>query len=144
MLVCESASENVIRTSVCSMSSWPSCTLSAPSPNVKNVVPSGLNVFGNESFWTVSEPGQPDFAELAKVCGLWGKLVDQADHLEGGIAEWLAAPGPALLHIKVEPMELVMPPHTELEPAIGMALYAAKAILQGRGGDLVEMAQENV
>jgi len=86
----------------------------------------------------------PDFGALAKVCGLWGEKVDKVDRLEGAIADWLAAPGPALLHIKVEPMELVMPPHTELKPAIGMALYAANAILQGRGGELVEMIEENL
>jgi pyruvate dehydrogenase (quinone) len=85
----------------------------------------------------------PDFGELAKVCGLWGELVDDADRLEGAIADWLAASGPALLHIKVEPMELVMPPHTEIAPAIGMALYAARAVLQGKVGDLVEMVEEN-
>jgi pyruvate dehydrogenase (quinone) len=91
-----------------------------------------------------TELKNPDFGELAKVCGLWGKLVDNADHLESAIAEWLAAPGPALLHIKVEPMELVMPPHTELKPAIGMALYAARAVLQGKAGELVEMVEENL
>ncbi|HEY2051522.1 MAG TPA: thiamine pyrophosphate-dependent enzyme [Caulobacteraceae bacterium] len=86
----------------------------------------------------------PDFGELAKVCGLWGARVDRADRLEGAVSDWLAATGPALLHINVEPMELVMPPHTEAEPAIGMALYAAKAILQGKGGELVEMAEQNL
>jgi hypothetical protein len=29
------------------------------------------------------------------------------------------------------------------EPAIGMALYSARAILHGRGGDVWEMAKEN-
>jgi pyruvate dehydrogenase (quinone) len=86
----------------------------------------------------------PDFGELAKVCGLWGAFVDKSSDLDDAIGDWLAAPGPALLHVKVEPMELVMPPHTELKPAVGMALYAAKAILQGKGGELVEMAQENL
>jgi pyruvate dehydrogenase (quinone) len=86
----------------------------------------------------------PNFGEVAKACGLWGKLVDQADDLEDAIAEWLIEPGPALLHVKVEPMELVMPPHTELEPAVGMTLYAARAILQGKAGDLVEMVEENI
>jgi pyruvate dehydrogenase (quinone) len=85
----------------------------------------------------------PDFGELAKVCGLWGELVKDADRLEGAIADWLAAPGPALLHIKVEPLELVMPPHTELKPAIGMALYAANAILHGKADELMEMVEEN-
>jgi pyruvate dehydrogenase (quinone) len=86
----------------------------------------------------------PDFGELAKVCGLWGEKVDDVDRLEDAVADWLAEPGPALLHIKVEPMELVMPPHTELKPAIGMAMYAANAILQGRTGELIEMIEENL
>jgi pyruvate dehydrogenase (quinone) len=86
----------------------------------------------------------PNFGELAKVCGFWGGFVDDVDHLESAIADCLAAPGPALLHVKVEPMELVMPPHTELKPAVGMALYAAKAVLQGKVGDLVEMVEENL
>jgi pyruvate dehydrogenase (quinone) len=91
-----------------------------------------------------TELKNPDFGELAKVCGLWGQRVDHVDQLEGAVAEWLSESGPALLHINVEPMELVMPPHTELKPAIGMALYAAKAILQGKGGDLIDMVEQNL
>jgi hypothetical protein len=41
------------------------------------------------------------------------------------------------------PMQLVMPPFMQVEPAIGMALYSARAILHGRGGDVWEMAKEN-
>lgn len=86
----------------------------------------------------------PDFGEVAKACGLWGRRVDRADQLEAAVGHWLAEPGPALLHIKVEPMELVMPPFTEAAPAIGMALYAARAVLQGKGGEVVEMIRENL
>ena len=93
---------------------------------------------------TYTDLKNPDFGELAKVCGLWGRQVERADQLEGALSEWLAASGPALLHIKVEKMELVMPPHTELEPAIGMTLYAAKAVLQGKGGEVLQMVTENL
>jgi hypothetical protein len=34
-------------------------------------------------------------------------------------------------------MELVMPPHIEIAPAFGMALYSAKAILGGRASDVL-------
>jgi pyruvate dehydrogenase (quinone) len=40
-------------------------------------------------------------------------------------------------------MQLVMPPFTQVEPAIGMALYATRAVLHGRGGDVWEMVKEN-
>jgi pyruvate dehydrogenase (quinone) len=76
--------------------------------------------------------------------GLWGAMVETADDLEEGIRAWLSEPGPALLHIKVEPMELVMPPAVEAGPAVGMTLYAARAVLQGKGGDLLEMIEENI
>jgi pyruvate dehydrogenase (quinone) len=43
----------------------------------------------------------------------------------------------------VNPMQLVMPPFTQAEPATGMALYSTRAILHGRGGDVWEMVKEN-
>jgi pyruvate dehydrogenase (quinone) len=86
----------------------------------------------------------PDFGAVAKAMGLWGARVDTADALEEGIRAWLAEPGPALLHVKVEPMELVMPPAVEAGPAVGMALYVARAVLEGKGGDVLEMVEENI
>src|SRR6202008_1433127 len=52
----------------------------------------------------------PDFGEVAKAMGLWGHSVARAGGLEESIKEWLEQPGPALLHVKVNPMQLVMPP----------------------------------
>ncbi len=86
----------------------------------------------------------PDFGAVAKAMGLWGDAVEHASVLDVAVDRWLAEPGPALLHIKVEAMELVMPPFTEAEPAIGMALYAARAVLQGKGGDVLEMIKQNI
>jgi pyruvate dehydrogenase (quinone) len=86
----------------------------------------------------------PDFGAVATAMGLWGAKVETADKLEEGIRAWLSEPGPALLHIKVEPMELVMPPAVEAAAAGGMALYAARAVLQGKGGDVLEMIEENI
>jgi pyruvate dehydrogenase (quinone) len=55
----------------------------------------------------------------------------------------LAQPGPALLHVKVNPMQPVIPPFIEAKAAAGMALYASRAILHGSGGDVWEMVKEN-
>jgi len=85
----------------------------------------------------------PNFGKVAEAMGLWGHRVEKAEDLEKAIVDWLAQPGPALLDIKVNRMELVMPPFIALEPAIGMALYTAKAILHGNGGDIWEMVTEN-
>ena len=85
----------------------------------------------------------PDFGQVAEAMGLWGKTVSKADQLEGAVEEWLAQPGPALLNVKVEPMELVLPPFTAIGPAYGMAMYSMKAVLHGKGGDVFEMVTEN-
>ena len=56
----------------------------------------------------------PDFAKLAEACGLQGWRVENADDLPGAMAEWLAADGPAILDVKVNSVELVMPPKIEV------------------------------
>jgi len=40
--------------------------------------------------------------------------------------------------------ELVMPPKIQLEQAKGFSLYMLKAIINGRGDELVELAQTNL
>jgi len=85
----------------------------------------------------------PDFGKVAEAMGLWGRTVLKADDLEGAVEQWLSQPGPALLNVKVEPMELVMPPFLAAGPAYGMAMYSAKAVLHGKGGDVFEMVTEN-
>ena len=88
----------------------------------------------------------PDFGEVAKAVGLWGQSVAKAGDLEDSIKTWLAQPGPALLDVKVNPMQLVMPPSPFMAPeaVIGMGVYTAKAILEGKGRDVWEMMVENI
>ena len=86
----------------------------------------------------------PDFGKVAEAIGLWGKTVNKASELEAAIAEWLSQPGPALLNVLVNPLELVKPPFIELKPVMGMALYSTRAILHGRGADVLEMIRENI
>jgi pyruvate dehydrogenase (quinone) len=75
---------------------------------------------------------------------MWGRTVTDPAALEAAVQEWLAQPGPALLNVKVAPMELVMPPFTAIGPAYGMALYSVKAVLHGKAGDVFEMIGENL
>src|SRR3954471_3724809 len=88
----------------------------------------------------------PDFGEVAKAMGLWGRSVAKAGELEESIRTWLAQPGPALLHVKVKPMQLVMPPSPLVSPesVVGMAVYTARAMLHGKGHDVWEMVVENI
>jgi pyruvate dehydrogenase (quinone) len=88
----------------------------------------------------------PDFGEVARAVGLWGSSVSRAGELEGAVQSWLAQPGPALLHVKVRPMQLVTPPSPFVSPeaVVGMAVYSAKAMLHGKGSDVWEMMIENI
>lgn len=85
----------------------------------------------------------PDFGALATAAGMWGRRVDEVEALPEAIGKWLAQPGPALLEVKVNAMELVMPPFVALESAVGMSLYTAKAVLNGKGAEVWEMITEN-
>jgi pyruvate dehydrogenase (quinone) len=60
------------------------------------------------------------------------------------VRDWIAAPGPALLDVLTDRMELVMPPKIELAQVFGTALYSAKAVLSGRAGDVWELLTENI
>jgi pyruvate dehydrogenase (quinone) len=88
----------------------------------------------------------PDFGEVAKAMGLWGHSIAKAGELEECVQSWLAQPGPAVLHVKVKPMQLVMPPSPFVSPeaVVGMGVYTAKAMLQGKGHDVWEMMVENI
>ena len=88
----------------------------------------------------------PDFGEVAKAMGLWGHSVAKAGDIDESIKTWLAQPGPALLDVKVNPMQLVMPPSPLVSPeaVVGMAVYSARAMLHGKGHDVWEMVLENI
>jgi pyruvate dehydrogenase (quinone) len=76
-----------------------------------------------------------------------GHCVDEmAGELHGSVQNWLAQPGPAVLHVKVKPMQLVMPPSPLVSPeaVVGMAVYSARVMLQGKGHDVWEMIVENI
>lgn len=86
----------------------------------------------------------PDFGKVAEAIGLWGRRVERAEDLEAAVAAWLAEPGPALLDVVTSRFELVMPPKIASAMMFGAALYSVKAIIDGRGKDLVEMVGDNL
>ena len=88
----------------------------------------------------------PDLGKVAEAMGLWGRCVTKAGELEEAVVDWFAQPGPALLDVKVNPMQLVMPPSPFVRPeaVVGMAVYTAKAMLHGKGRDVWEMAVESI
>ena len=86
----------------------------------------------------------PDLARVAEAMGLWGRRVEAPEDLEPAVRAWLAEPGPALLDVVIDRFALIVPPHVGAEQMTGMALYAAKGVLAGRGGDVLDLIREAV
>jgi pyruvate dehydrogenase (quinone) len=86
----------------------------------------------------------PKFAELAKTAGIHGIRVEDPAELKPALIEAFEHDGPALVEVLVNRMELSMPPTIALEQAKGFSLWALKAVLSGRGTDLVDLAVSNL
>lgn len=85
----------------------------------------------------------PDFGRLAEVIGLHGRTVTRSEDLEEAVQDFLAQRGPALLDVHTSRAELVMPPQIEAKQVAGTALYAAKAVLNGRFDDVKHLLVDN-
>ena len=86
----------------------------------------------------------PDFTKIAEGAGLLGLRAETADQAEPAIAEALAYDGPALVEIPVPRQELSMPPTITLEQARGFSLFMMKAVLSGRGDEVIDLARVNL
>ena len=61
----------------------------------------------------------------------------------GALKEAFAHDGPAVVDVVTAKQELAMPPKIELEQAKGFSLYMMRAILNGRGDEIVDLVQTN-
>lgn len=85
----------------------------------------------------------PDFAKIAEAAGIKGIKVEESSALSGALDEALETPGPVLLDVMTAKQELVMPPQITLDQAKGFSLYMMRAILNGRGDELMELTKTN-
>jgi pyruvate dehydrogenase (quinone) len=86
----------------------------------------------------------PDFAAMARAIGVHAVRVEDPAELEAAVAEVLAHDGPALLDVVTNPQELAMPPKIDLEQVKGFGLWALRAVINGRGDELVDVARSNL
>jgi pyruvate dehydrogenase (quinone) len=86
----------------------------------------------------------PNFAAMAEAVGVRGIRLERPEDVESGLAAALAHQGPVLVDAVVNRMELAMPPKVNVDMAKGFSAYMLKAVLDGRGMDLVELAVTNV
>ena len=93
---------------------------------------------------TATDLQNPDFAAIAKVAGFTSFRADDSTNLKETLTQALAHPGPVLVDVRTERNELIMPPKVQIGQAKGFSLYMLKAVLNGRGDEVVELARTNL
>jgi pyruvate dehydrogenase (quinone) len=93
---------------------------------------------------TGTELKNPDFAAMAKAVGIHAVRVEDPGGLDAAVREVLAHKGPALLDAVSARQELAMPPKTTFEQAMNFGIFVAKAVLDGRATQLIDLARTNL
>jgi pyruvate dehydrogenase (quinone) len=70
--------------------------------------------------------------------------VEKPEELEPALKQALTYDGPALLDVLVNRQELSMPPTITAEQAKGFTLYMVRAVLSGRGDEVIDLAKTNL
>lgn len=86
----------------------------------------------------------PNFARLAEAAGLLGLTAETHEQVRPMISQALAHDGPALLEVLVHRQELAMPPTISLDQMAGFGLFMLKAVLSGRGDQVIDLAKVNL
>jgi pyruvate dehydrogenase (quinone) len=86
----------------------------------------------------------PDFAAMARAIGLHGVRVEDPGDLPAAIKSVLDHDGPAVLDVKVATNELSIPPALEAEQVKGFSLWALRAVMSGRGDEVLDLAKTNL
>jgi pyruvate dehydrogenase (quinone) len=86
----------------------------------------------------------PDFAKMAEAVGLMGLTADTPDQVRPMLTQALQHDGPALVEVSVSRQELSMPPTITLEQMTGFSLFMLKAVLSGRGDEIIDLARTNL
>jgi pyruvate dehydrogenase (quinone) len=120
-------------------------------------VPVKLIIFNNSSLGFVelemkaaglleygTELQNPNFAAMAEATGVRGIRIEDAAELRSSLREALEHPGPVVVDVVVNRAELSMPPTIEAGQVKGFSLYALKAVMNGRGDELLELASSNL
>ncbi|MED3729377.1 ubiquinone-dependent pyruvate dehydrogenase [Priestia endophytica] len=86
----------------------------------------------------------PNLASVAQAMGIEGIRVEDPADLEDSIKQAFQHKGPVLLDVLVNRQELALPPKIKFEQANGFTLWMLKAVLNGNGNKLVELAKSNL
>ena len=87
---------------------------------------------------------ETDFSKLAEAVGILGLRAERPEQVKTLLSQALEHEGPALVDVTVNRQELAMPPTITLEQIKGFTLYMVKAVLNGKGDEVVDLAKTNL
>ena len=85
----------------------------------------------------------PSFAKIAEACGIKGIHVSDPEQLPGALSEAFDYPDAVVVEVDTAKQELAMPPQIKMEHAKGFSVYMMKAIINGRGDEIIELSKTN-
>jgi pyruvate dehydrogenase (quinone) len=86
----------------------------------------------------------PDFAAMARAMGIHAIRVEDPGDLPQAIRDVLAHDGPAVLDVITARQELSMPPTITAEQIKGFSLWVLRAVMSGRGDEVLDLAKTNL
>ncbi len=86
----------------------------------------------------------PNFAAMAEAVGVRGIRIENPGEVDEGIRAAFSHDGPVLVDAVVNRTELAMPPSITMEMAKGFTLYMVRAVMSGRGDELIDLARTNL
>ncbi len=90
-----------------------------------------------------TELKNPDFAAIAEAAGIKGIRVEKASDIDTALQDAFAYEGPVMIDVITATEELAMPPQIKFEQAKGFSLYMLRAVISGRGDEVVDLAKTN-
>jgi pyruvate dehydrogenase (quinone) len=85
-----------------------------------------------------------DFSKLAEAAGILGLRAEKPEQVKPILNQAIEHSGPALVDVVVNRQELLIPPSINLAQISGFTLYMIKAVLSGRGDEIVDLAKTNL
>jgi pyruvate dehydrogenase (quinone) len=87
---------------------------------------------------------ETDFSKLAEAAGILGLRAERPEQVKTMLSQALEHEGPALVDVAVNRQELAVPPSINLAQIKGFTLYMIKAVLNGKGDEVVDLAKTNL
>ncbi|MGA2850380.1 MAG: ubiquinone-dependent pyruvate dehydrogenase [Terracidiphilus sp.] len=86
----------------------------------------------------------PNFAKMAEAAGILGLRAETPEQVRPMLVQALSHDGPVLMEAIVSRQELSMPPSITVDQIKGFSLFMIKAVLDGRGSEIIDLAKVNL